>query len=279
MSFKFSELNIFGKNAYATGPLTAAVTLYVMIYGYAILVGRVSDPLNEFIWRCLKLGVILMLVKNAGDYNTYVADVFFNTLPREIAGALNAGQATTAATFDGLLAKGQEVVTQLWTQAGFGISASICSALAAVIVIVCVSFLAAVGFCVSLYAKIALSLCLALGPLFIALAMFDATRRFTESWIGTLVNFTILQVLVAAIGSLLITSFQSLVNSHMGGGVDILAMPIGIAAISIVSIYLFYELPGIAAALAGGGASLAYGFSARRDVEQGEAGMVANANT
>ena len=136
----FISTGASGVSAYATGPLTAAVTLYVMIYGYAILVGRVSDPLNEFIWRCLKLGVILMLVKNAGDYNTYVADVFFNTLPREIAGALNAGQATTAATFDGLLAKGQEVVTQLWTQAGFGISASICSALAAVIVIVCVSF-------------------------------------------------------------------------------------------------------------------------------------------
>jgi len=50
--------------------------------------------------------------------------------------------------------------------------------------------------------KIALSILLALGPLFIALLFFETTKRFFEAWVAQLANYAfvaLLTVLVAAL--------------------------------------------------------------------------------
>ena len=38
---------------WVTGPLTAAVTLYVVLYGYLVLRGSVQDPVLEFAFRAI----------------------------------------------------------------------------------------------------------------------------------------------------------------------------------------------------------------------------------
>ncbi|WP_407804838.1 type IV secretion system protein, partial [Staphylococcus aureus] len=63
--------------------------------------------------------IIVMLVKNADDYQTYVTNIFFDVLPREIAQALNAGTALSASTFDSLLDKGQAAAADIWKRASW----------------------------------------------------------------------------------------------------------------------------------------------------------------
>jgi type IV secretion system protein VirB6 len=92
---------------WVSGPLTVAVTLYVVLYGYLVLRGSVREPILDFAFRAIKLAIIVTLVKNASEYQTYVTNIFFETLPREISQALNSGTAPSASTFDGLLDKGQ----------------------------------------------------------------------------------------------------------------------------------------------------------------------------
>jgi type IV secretion system protein VirB6 len=225
-----------GVASYVSGPLTTALTLYVIIYGFLIIRGTINDPLTEFAFRTLKLGVIVMLVRTAGDYQTYVVELFFHSIPNEIGSALN--------------------------------SEAFFSALAWLLVIISSFLVASIGFIVSLYAKVALALVLALGPAFIALAMFDATRRFTEAWIGQLVNYVVLQILVVATGALLITTIGEVYR--MGNGyADFLMTAMSVGAVSTSAAIIFYQLPSIASALAAGGASLSYGYSASRDLKNG----------
>lgn len=62
-----------------SGPLTVAVTLYVILFGYLILRGSVHEPILDFAFRAIKLAIIVTLVKNASEYQTYVTNIFSNS--------------------------------------------------------------------------------------------------------------------------------------------------------------------------------------------------------
>ena len=71
--------------------------------------------------------------------------------------------------------------------------------------------------------RIALSVLLALGPLFIALLLFDTSKRFFEAWFAQLLNYafiTILTVLVAALMMTLLTAAATQAAST-GDGITI----------------------------------------------------------
>ncbi len=250
---------------WASGPLTAGVTLYVVLYGYLVLRGSVPDPILDFAFRAIKLAIIVMLVKNATDYQTYVSNIFFDVLPREISQALNTGMAPSASAFDSLLDKGQNCAKEIWARGSWPID--IVTGVGGMMVIAASFIVAGIGYIVSLYARLALAIVLAIGPVFVALAMFQSTRRFTEAWIGQLANFVILQVLVVAVGSLLITCIETTFTAIEGYS-DVLMRPIALCAICLAALYVFYQLPNIASALASGGASLTYGYGAARDAHE-----------
>ncbi|NTH46699.1 conjugal transfer protein TrbL [Agrobacterium rhizogenes] len=252
--------------SWVTGPLTAALTLYVILYGFLILRGSVHEPIMDFAFRAMKLAIILILVRNAGEYQTYISNIFFDTLPKEISQALNSGTMPSASTFDSLLDKGQKCAKGVWARASWPVD--IVTGCGGILVIVASFMVAAIGYIVSLYARLALAIMLALGPIFVALAMFQSTRRFTEAWIGQLANFVILQVLVVAIGSLLITCIDTTFTAIEAYS-DVLMRPVALGAICLAALYVFYQLPGIASALAAGGASLTYGYGAARDAHEG----------
>ncbi|MBB3299870.1 type IV secretion system protein VirB6 [Rhizobium sp. BK077] len=252
--------------SWISGPLTAALTLYVVLYGYLVLRGSVQEPIVEFAFRAMKLAIIVMLVRNASEYQTYVTKIFFETLPREISQALNSGSAPSASTFDSLLDKGQKCAKDIWARATW--PADIVNGIGGMMAIGASFTVAAIGYIVSLYARLALAIVLAIGPIFVALAMFQSTRRFTESWIGQLANFVILQVLVVAIGSLLISCIDTTFTA-VESYTDVMMRPVALCAICLAALYVFYQLPGIASALATGGASLTYGYGAARDAHEG----------
>jgi type IV secretion system protein VirB6 len=250
---------------WVTGPLTAALTLYVVLYGYIVLRGSVQEPMLEFAFRAMKLAIIVMLVRNANQYQVYVADIFFETLPKELSQALNTGTTPSASTFDSLLDKGQKCAQEIWSHASWPVD--IVTGTGGIMVICASVIVATIGYIVSLYARLALAIVLAIGPIFIALAMFQSTRRFTEAWIGQLANFVILQILVVAVGSLLITCIDATFTA-IESYTDLLMRPIALCAICLAAFYVFYQLPGIASALAAGGASLTYGSGAARDAHE-----------
>lgn len=245
------------------GPLTLAVTLYVIITGILMMLGKIDTPIREIALRVIKLGIIIALVKESGTYQQFVTGIFFETLPNEITSALSSGSPMTGSSLDGLMSQVQQTATDIMKQAGWDFTI-VTYGMAGLALIVIALISMAVSFVVTLYAKIALSLVLALGPVFIACALFDSTRRMTEAWFAQVINYVVLQVLVVALGSLLIDILDSQVAQATSLG-DALMIPISLGATFVAAGYILYQLPQLAASLAGGGMSLAYGTMARND--------------
>jgi type IV secretion system protein VirB6 len=209
------------------------------------------------------MAIIIVLATNAGDYDRYVKQVFFDALPREIGDTFVAGSTTglnSGASFDAFLDRVYAYSHDLWQNASWTDFFVIALAVA---VILAGSLAVMLQFAVVLYAKIGLSLALALGPVFIALMLFSSTRPFGEAWIRQLVNFVILQILAVAIIGLFLTTLEAVVQTAAPAAADKAYAAIAIMALLSLGGYVSLQLPAIAGGLAGGGASLTSAVAAR----------------
>ncbi|WP_375610260.1 MULTISPECIES: type IV secretion system protein [unclassified Bartonella] len=235
-------------------PLKASCTIYIIFMGYNIISGRSSMPLWEFIVTAFKLGIIVSLATNAALYNEWVGDLFFNSLPNAIAHATQGTIHSDKNVWDDLINKAcshilNSTKSASWLALGAylvsWIYASLCYTIA---IIFCL-----IGFIVTLFAKLGLFLVISVGPLFISLYMFSSTRRFTEAWLGQVANFIILQVLVILLGSMYIELAMNVFSKDIK---DFVLAYGEFFVVGVGGIFLFFNLPGMASALASGGASL-----------------------
>jgi type IV secretion system protein VirB6 len=255
----FVSTSVSNLASYIDGPLRTAVMLYVILYGFAVMRGAISEPIMEFAWRAMRIVVVVLLATNSSTFQQYVTSLFFDSLPKEIGNALaGAGLNTNSgAPFDQLLSKGIDVANKIYKQAGL---TNIAPALIAAILLVFVAVGAFLQFAILLYAKIGLGVVIALGPIFIALALFEATRPFTEAWLRQVANFVILLVLVVALVGLMLTTVSGFIDkfgTNAGTAGELVVAAVAISAVLGLSGYIALQLPIIAGGLAGGGASLA----------------------
>ncbi|MDQ8727532.1 type IV secretion system protein [Bradyrhizobium sp. LHD-71] len=255
----FVSTSVSNLASYVDGPLRLAVMLYVVLYGFAVMRGAISEPIMEFAWRAMRIVLIVVLATNAGTFQQYVTGLFFDSLPKEIGNALAGSGLNTnsGVPFDQLLSKGIEVANRIYDQAGL---TKIAPAMIAAILLVFVAIGSFLQFAILLYAKIGLGVVIALGPIFIALALFEATRPFAEAWLRQVANFVILLILVVALVGLMLTTVSGFIDKFGANAATAGEMLVGAVAISAVlglSGYIALQLPTIAGGLAGGGASLA----------------------
>lgn len=259
----FIDTGVNNLSSAVSGPLKVALILYVVLYGFAVMRGAIVEPVQEFAWRAIKIAIILMLATNAGEYNTFIKQVFFDTLPKEIGSVFVTGSNSglnSGASFDAFLDRVFKYGYDLWQGSAWNDFFTIALA---VVVIVAGAVATMFQFAIVLYAKIGLSLVLALGPVFIALMLFSATRPFGEAWTRQLVNFVILQVLAMAIIGLFLTTLDTVLASSTQVAADKAYAAIAIIALLSLGGYVSLQLPEIAGGLAGGGATLTSSVATR----------------
>ena len=54
------------------GVVTAALTVYYLFVGYAVMRGEVHAPLVTIVWKSIKMNLILYIALSAGVYQTFV---------------------------------------------------------------------------------------------------------------------------------------------------------------------------------------------------------------
>jgi type IV secretion system protein VirB6 len=242
----------------------AIVTLaivYVMVWGYLHLSGRIEEPLGAGLKRLIMLAVVLGSSLHLWLYNTVIVDTFYRA-PAELASAV-VGAPDPVATIDTIWSQGGAVAGYLWSNGGL-LSGDFGYYVAGAIVWVLMGLVCVYTMFLIALSSIALAVLLALGPLFIALLLFDATRRFFEAWLAQLANYaliTILTVLVAALLLQIVASYAA--QTAARGGAIVTVDALNMVLVAVLVFLLMRQVMPIAAALAGGMSLTSFGVVSR----------------
>ncbi len=229
--------------AFATA-LTIGLTIYVAIFGYRLLLGLTALTLGELVPHFVKIGVVVALATSWPSYQTLVFNTLFHG-PEQLANVIvqqAAGPGTTSGDVLGAL---QAVFTRLteaageaWSQtppapvhvaaavpvtpdAAVPVTPAPAAAttlpplgapqfVAALLwVSALVLMVASVG--VLLVVRIILALLLLLGPVFIAFALFRATRGLAEGWLKVAIKFALVPLFTLPLVAVVVAVLAPLV--------------------------------------------------------------------
>jgi type IV secretion system protein VirB6 len=227
-------------------------TIYLLVMGFAIMRGEANDPLHTFVWKSFRMALIAGIALSAGEYQTTIAagtEALVGAFLESMSGFTSVG-----AVVDDIAKPFSDLGQQIWNQAvtGFWPNFALIAAAGAVAVAEFLMFAIGLGF--FLLAKVALALVLAVGPAFILCAMWPGTEKYTESWLGQVLNYVVLKVLVAAC-ILMLTDFASKFAAHIQvttDTVNVLKATTSLVCCSGALVIVMLNLPQLAAALSGG---------------------------
>lgn len=237
--------------------IVTLATVYVMVWGYLQLTGRVEEPFVAGLRRLITLAVVLGGALHLWLYNTILVDTFYHA-PAELA-AVIVGAQDPVATIDTIWERGGAVAGWLWNNGGvfsgdFGyyIAGAIVWALMGLLCVYTMFLIALSG--------VALAVLLALGPLFLALLLFDATRRFFEAWLAQLTNYALITILTVLLAALLLQLVETYAVQTAARGAAIATVDaLNMVLLAVLVLLLMRQVMPIAAALAGGIALSTFG--------------------
>lgn len=226
-------------------------TVYVMIWGYLQLTGRIEEPVVAGLKRIVTLAVIFGMGLHLWLYNTLLVDTFYDA-PTEFAAAV-VGASDPVQTVDAIWNAGGAVADQLYRD-GSGFNASHFGyMLAGIIVWLIIGLLCIYTIFLLALSSVALSVLLALGPLFVAFLLFDTTRRFFEAWIAQLANYALITILTVMVAALMLHLVRSYAEQTQALGTAIQTVDAIDMLLATVLAFLFLrQVMPIAAGLAGG---------------------------
>lgn len=181
---------VFGPIASAVStPLWAAVTLFVVLYGYLVMSGQIQQLYLTAFRNIFVIGFVTYTALN-WDWFRYLYDLITQS-PDMFSGTMSLGH-DGKQVLDELYDRGMETAFSIWDRSGWNL---VMWGLGA-IVFVATLLLTACAVFLLLLAKLLVAVTLALGPIFIAFYLFPETRQWFKNWIGSLVTLVIFQLVI-----------------------------------------------------------------------------------
>jgi type IV secretion system protein VirB6 len=236
-------------------------TIYVMAWGYLHLTGKITEPFEAGLKRVALIALILGVGLRLWLYNTVIVDTFY-TAPAQLAAAV-VGASDPVGTIDAIWDSGGTVAGNLWQKGGL-LSGDFGFYLAGAVVWCLIGVLCVYAMFLIALSSIALAVLLALGPLFIALLFFDATRRFFTAWIAQLANYGLITILTVMVAALLLKIVQSYAAQTAARGAAILTVDaLNMMLIALLVFLVLRQVMPIASGLAGGASLSSFGIASR----------------
>jgi type IV secretion system protein VirB6 len=227
-------------------------TLYVMIWGYLQLTGRIEEPFIAGLKRILTLAVVLGVALRMWLYNTVIVDTFYQA-PAELAAAV-IGAPDPVHTIDSIWAQGGAVAGYLFNN-GSIFPSDFGYYIAGVVVWVLMGLLCVYTMFLIALSHVALSILLALGPFFVAMQLFESTKRLFDAWLAQLANYALITLLTVMAAALLLQIVNNYATQTAARGAAILTVDaLNMVLISVLVFLFMRQVMPIASSLASGAA-------------------------
>ena len=236
---------LFGAGGGFGGVLTAGLTLYVALLGYQLMLGRTQLRVSDFAVRAVSLGAVLALATQWDTYQAVVYRLLFDG-PRQMATVVLAGIQPPQSAFKGDVLEGlQRAFDDLTGFAnGYAAHAPVNAnpllggtSMGALLLTAAGSTLLLSTLGIILACKIVLGVLLGMGPLFIVMFLFDATRGVFEGWLRATLAFAFVPLLaILLLGVILVILEPSLVQieQQSAAGIFVLAPTYSVVVLILV---------------------------------------------
>lgn len=235
---------------------TTLLTIYVILWGWSMMRGVISEPITDGVGRIVRLSIICGLALQIGYYSGFISDFLWNS-PDAMASYIGGGNGTSNASFlDTLMSKMYDFGDAYYQKAQANSTMGIpdLGMLFTAIAIWAAGVLAT-GYGAFLLAlsKMGLAIALGIGPMFVLLIMFEPTKRFFDAWLGQALNYVFLVMLTAAAIKLILAILQTYLTDASGVVADpSLDQALPAIVFSIIGALVMVQMPSMASALGGG---------------------------
>jgi type IV secretion system protein VirB6 len=251
------QTSITSMLAAVTTPLLACVTLWIIVQGILVMRGDM-DPRGG-ITRIIKVALVVGILTSSGLYTNYVQTLFITTIPNWFATAAGGTQVaitSTPATFDNMWQVTEHTVETICAQIPIY---DVVDAVSVVLIELSIMILMVVTFAIYEFAIIVIGIMVAIGPVVIVGYLFEATKGVTDRWIGKLITYSLLTLLINVTLNVVLTgekTYMRVILTQQASGLAAVPVEIKVlielAMFFAMGAFIVVSLPAIAATLGGG---------------------------
>lgn len=189
---------LFGADGQFGTALMVLLTFYIAFFGISLLLGRSNLSVRALIPRMVTVGLVLTFATSFAAFST-IFYTFFVASPDLLAGVLTDSDGSATATF----AMKLDIVFLAIQEASTGIEdISAFSPPGMMWIGAMLLLIGTVGLLVT--ARIGLALLLAVGPIFVVLALFNGTRGLFVGWLKGMVMLALAPLFAVVGGSIML---------------------------------------------------------------------------
>jgi type IV secretion system protein VirB6 len=237
---------LFGAGGAFNTVLTSVLTIYVLLVGYGLITGRMRLSLPALTPKIASLVLVLTFATAWPAYQAVIYGLLTRG-PDQIASAFMGARSGAADAFahrldhlfDALVRMGQAV-----SAAGDPNAENVKLASKLVWTSAITTVLSTVGLLV--ISRIVLAILLALGPVFVVLALFEPTRGLFEGWLKTSVAFALAPMLVVLGGAGLVAVLEPMMAAILRDPLAAVRDPRGVVSLFVVAMVYAALLPTLA---------------------------------
>ncbi len=244
--------------------LEACFIVYVMfvVYSYWQNASSIEGTAIDLMKRIIVWGVILSFGVNLSGYNNLVLPIV-NDLGNGMAQAFSGYPSSNATVLDALAQQLLEVLNAN-IEAGKelplrDVAGKLNVIYQNAILVICFTIFFIVAAAYIILAKVFLSILAVVGPLFIAMALFPATRGFATAWLNQVINYSLLFLFLSITAGIFIGFLQVIMQDMSAMEVISNAILSRCLVATGIFVIILLKLPELASGLAGGVAANGYG--------------------